>query len=91
MSTLGPGIDDVRLVVRVLQSRTWVGTDAGRNCTLTRSAARPRSGDTTFLYSGAGAGVASEHCTFTYLRRPQVPAGKTTSREPFANLSLASR
>ena len=38
----------------------------------------------------AGAGTVSAHRTFTCLRNHQVPAGKTTSREPLAKSFLAA-
>ena len=47
--------------------------------------------ETVFPYSGAEAGGAFAHRTFTYLRSHQVPAGKTTSREPLRNSSLAAK
>jgi len=91
MATLGPEIDGVRSIVGFLWSRTRAGN--GRRTQLRPDAlgAKVRAREIASLYSGAGVGLASEHCTFTYLRSPQVPAGKTTSREPLANLSLASR
>ena len=47
--------------------------------------------ETVFPYSGAEAGGAFAQRTFTYLRSHQVPAGKTTSREPLRNSSLAAK
>ena len=91
MTTLVSEIDDVRSIVGLLQSRTRAGTDVRTQLRRDALGAKARVGETASVYSGAGAGLASEHCTFTYLRSAQVPAGKTTSREPFANLSLASR
>jgi hypothetical protein len=44
--------------------------------------------ETVFPYSGAEAGGAFAQRTFAYLRSHQVPAGKTTSREPLRNSSL---